>query len=348
MNRQFPAFRGLAIFLVILNHSITLGLWNADAYSSSQIGGVWGVLLLVLVQLGIFAVPVFLFISGSFFVYAARGSDPKLSYKTVWSGLKNILWPYLIWSVAFYVLIYVLNGERYSLLGYVKNLIVGYPNNFVPLMMFFYLLSPMIVKVGKRHGLALLVMAGLYQIFLLNVVYPGILGFAFPHWTWYFTPPVLRTTMALWGIYFPLGVIYSLHSKRINPVLYQLRWLLGITTALLFMLAVINEVLISGVAIAASLAPLFFMLCIPVIKRESIPFYRQLENIGRRAYGLYLTNLVVLNLIILAVQAIASWLNAYQLLLLVALVFLALEIPVLLMRSVERLPRLGVYRYMFG
>ena len=39
MNRQFPALRGVAIFLVVINHSITLGLAAARDAGLAVIGG---------------------------------------------------------------------------------------------------------------------------------------------------------------------------------------------------------------------------------------------------------------------------------------------------------------------
>src|SRR3990172_12585959 len=97
----------------------------------------WQVYFLSFLQgLGILAVPTFLFISGSFVAYAAQGDPPHLSRKFLLSSLRHILIPYMIWSLVFYIFIYFYLDVQISILGYLKNLIVGYPFHFVPLLVF--------------------------------------------------------------------------------------------------------------------------------------------------------------------------------------------------------------------
>lgn len=348
MNRQLLALRGLAICLVVLNHTIKLGIWHSENYPASHIGGAWGLLLLIFVQLGIFAVPIFMFISGAFLAYTAQGSDLKLTFRIALAGIKIMIWPYIIWSILFYILSYLLFGDTTSLLGYVKDLLVGYPNNFIPLMIFFYLVSPVLIKYAYRSGFLLILFFGLYQIFLLNVAYPGILGFRFPEWVRFFTPPILRNTLAIWGIYLPLGLVYGLHAKKIKPVLYRYTWIIGIATILLFSLSVINELHFIHLDIISQVTPMLFVLLIPVIQREQIPLFRELEKIGKRAYGLYLMNLIIINLILTFSYWMRAWLNSAQLVFLWTLVLLTLLIPILIMKSVERIPKFSVYRYLFG
>jgi hypothetical protein len=52
--------------------------------------GVGDFILMTFTLLGVFAVPTFLFISGSFFIYSIRGQESRLSYRTVFKGLKHI------------------------------------------------------------------------------------------------------------------------------------------------------------------------------------------------------------------------------------------------------------------
>lgn len=348
MNRQLLALRGLAIFLVVLNHTIKLGIWHSENYSASHIDGAWGLTLLIFVQLGIFAVPIFMFISGAFMAYTAQGSNLQSSFKIALAGIKIMIWPYIIWSVLFYIVSYLLLGDSTTLLGYIKDLLVGYPNNFIPLLIFFYLVSPILIRFANRSGFLLILLFGLYQIFLLNVAFPGILGFRFPEWASYFTPPVLRNTLATWGIYLPLGLVYGLHAQKIRPVLLKYDWVVGVAAILLFTVSVFNELLSKNLDIVNQVTPVLFVFLIPLIKRESIPFYRQLEKIGKRAYGVYLMNLIVINLILILSNWIEVWLSSAQFVILWILVILTLGIPVFIMKFVERIPKFSVYRYLFG
>jgi hypothetical protein len=90
------------------------------------------------------------------------------------------------------------------------------------------------------------------------------------------------------------------------------------------------------------------MLVTPTINRKAIPWVRQLELAGKYAYGLYLMNLLVLDVTLFVIQQIAPALLNYLVLLLPALFGLTLALPIAIMRAVERFPRPFVYRYIFG
>jgi len=132
VSRHFPALRGIAILLVIINHSVTLGLQFARNQEITV--PPWQKFILISIkELGIFAVPLFLFLAASYFVYAAQGKNLKSMFRLIPNNLMYIALPYLIWSLFYYVLEYVLFNKQQTIIGYAKSLIVGYPNNFVPL-----------------------------------------------------------------------------------------------------------------------------------------------------------------------------------------------------------------------
>ncbi len=349
MNRQFGALQGLAILLVVLHHSIELGLDTQRLGYPPLTQGWEHYVLLVLWRLGILAVPTFLFISGCFFSYAAQGKNPpQLSWKVVWTGLKHLLWPYLFWSIAFYIWIYFRWDKAFTPLGYLKNLIVGFPFNFIPLIAFYYLLSPFLVRLAKRFGYLLIIVIVLYQLILLNIGTPGILGFTFPDWMRFLAPPVLHVTMALWGIYFPLGLVYSINAKTVLLWLQRLKWMLLTMTIGFFVISVLDEFSVWYFPLAKYICPLMFVLFIPTLKRDSIPAVRELEKVGKRSYGLYLSHLITLDCILLCIQLFMPWLFNYQILLQPILFALTLGIPLLVMNSMVQLPIRPVYRYVFG
>lgn len=348
MGRQFPALRGIAILLVVLNHTITLSLLAVRTYGHSP-APVWQRYLLVgFKELGLLAVPTFLFLSGCFVVYAVRGKALKAAYKTVWSGLKHVLSAYVVWSVVFYVMVYFLKAETYTPLEYLKHLLVGYPFNFVPLLVMFYLLAPLLVWMGARSPWAVVLAVGAYQLFLVNVLKPGTLGFAFPTWAGYLTPPGLRVTLALWGIYFPLGVIYSLHADRLLPTLTRWWWVLAVGALATFGLAVLTELSMVNVTLAGLLCPVLVVLLFPLIRRDALPWVVTLEQLGKKSFGLYLTNLLVLNLMLAAIQALAPGLFGALLLLAPLLFVFTVVVPWSVMTALERWPTPAAHRYVFG
>ena len=348
MQRQFAALRGLAIATVVLYHSIDMGRLAPRDLGYPPVTGWLGVVLMVLHQLGLFAVPTFLFISGCFVAYAARGKPPRLSWKVVHVGLTRMLWPYLIWSVVFFAMAYFRRGEEQNLLGYVKNLLVGYPFHFMPLLFFFYAISPILVRLSERFGYTAVVVVAVYQVYLLAAVAPDVLGLALPGWAQWFVPPVLGSTMARWGLFFPLGIVYSLQAKRSTPWLHRLRWVLVGTTVALFVLTVLDATSVIRFPLGGFVVPLALVGLHPLIKRQSIPAVRRLEHVGKRSYGLYLMHLVVLEMGFWAIQAWLPWLLGQQVLLQVLLYAFSLGIPLLLMDLVHRSRLRSVYRYVFG
>jgi len=348
MNRQFPALRGFAIILVVLNHTTYMGTLYPSKWGYPPIEGWLRYVIATINQLGVFAVPIFLFLSGCFFTYASQNKNIKQSYKVVWSSLKNVIWPYIIWSLVFYIVIFFLNNQKYTLWEYFKNLVVGYPYNFVPLLIFYYLISPILVRFCKKYGLIIIVAIVAYQFFLFNLLNPGIAGFYLPEWAKFFRIPVLSATMNDWALFFPLGIIYSLHAKSLSPQLRKFRWILGLLTGLFFILTVLNFTSVINFPFAQWIAPVIFMGIIPVIKRESIPFVRQFEYVGKRAYGVYLTHLTVLFIALTIFHAVIPWVLGIPFVLFPTLFILALGIPLVLMSSIERLPNHGAYRYVFG
>lgn len=347
MNRQFYALRGLAIVFVALNHAIALSTDYARYLALPPVPQWQNTILIILERLGIFAVPTFLFITGSFFAYAAKGSD-RVPLKLIQSGLKNIVWPYLFWSLLFYILIFFLRDWRFDLPGYLKNLLVGFPYHFVPLIVFYYLISPLIFALVRRFGLWVVLVIGVYQIFLSNIVYPGSLGFNYPQWTQVLAPPVLAKTFADWGLFIPLGILYSLRAVELRPKIekgYALWVALAAGFYLLAVLTYLGVVPFHTAPLFASLAFIGVAICLP---RDKIPFARALEKIGARAYPIYLSNLIVINLLLAIVAGISPWAAAQPLLFTPLYFILALLVPLGILNWMEKSPGLRKARVVFG
>ncbi len=348
MNRQFAALRGLAIVVVVFYHAIELGKSVPVEWGYPAIGGIAHQALLLLQRIGPFAVPTFLFISGCFVAYAAAGAPPRLSWKTVWSNLIRLLWPYLLWSIVFYAVVYFQRHEVYSVPGYIKLLIVGYPYNFVPLLVFWLVLAPILVQLARRFSSVLIAIIVVYQLALLNLEYPGVLGFTFPNWAHLLKLPVLHYTLAVWGIYFPLGLIYSLNAKNITPWLQKNKVVLWAITGVFFVVGCLSIVEILKFQLAEYIYPVTFVLLLPTIKRDVIPWVRRLEEVGKHSYGLYLIHLIILDLALVAVRAVLPNLLNYRIWLMPPLFILALVVPIAIMSRVARSPARVVYRYAFG
>lgn len=347
MNRVFPALRGIAILLVVLNHTIHMGtIYPKSLGLAAMPLERW--VLFSLSGLGLFAVPVFLYLSGSFFSYAARQDDLRSNYRIVWVNLKNVVIPYVLWSLVFYLEISLVHDQTCTPLECVKQLIVGYPFNFIPLLIFYYLISPFLMFAIRKWGWIPALVIGILQLLLINILHPETLGVAFPGWFSRLAPPVLANTLADWAVYFPLGLLYTRYAASYLPAARRYRWWFAILIVVTYILALLDVLELVHLPLAKYLFPFFFILLAPVFDRRQIPAVKTVENIGKRAYGIYFMNLIVLDLLIVALIALIPGVFQYYWLVLVPLFCLALLIPLGVMKLVERIQHPPIYRYVFG
>jgi len=348
MSRQYAALRGIAIFLVVLNHSITLSLGYATEHNYGHPSTVEHVILVSLQTLGLIAVPTFYFISGGFQVYAMRGKPVRAAYRVIARALPHIIIPYLVWSILFYLLLFVIRGDLYTIPEYLKFILVGYPLNFVPLLLFYYLLSPLLVRLIFRWpGIAMLAIA-LYQAASLIILRPALIGIDIPTWSIWLTIPGLRLSIALWGTFFPLGIAVGLYSERIIPFIKRSAILWVALSVLAYIGVVIHELAFVRIPFASIVLPFFVVLTFPIISRESIPLVFQLEQLGRRAYGLYLSNLIWISIGLLITDLVSPGLFTRLLMLFPLLMMFTIAALWIVMRASEKLPTSFVRRYVFG
>lgn len=350
IRRQFGAFRGIAIILVILDHSAHMIVWYNDKFHLTVLTPLEETVFSLLQKPGIFAVPIFLFISGCFFVYAIQGKDLITSWKISIKNIFHILWPYLIWSIAFYIILYVLFKESYSAWEYVKFLLVGYPYNFIPLLFFFYLIAPVLVPISRRLGWYLIIPIIIFQLALLNLQSPGSIGFQFPDWVQIIKPPVIHSTFAIWGICFPLGIIYSFNQKKADVFFIKYLWVVLIIVACLFILsaASVFGLQILSVALLDTICPILLLLLIPTLRLDKIRVSRFLEKTGNRSLGLYLMNLTIINLFLYGIITIAPWSFQYKLALMPILFSFTLYFSLAFMDLSAHIFKPSYSRYVFG
>lgn len=348
MNRQFPAFRGIAILLVIINHSIVLSLRTASEYKLSKPGIVETNILLFIKEMGVIVVPTFLFLAGSFMVYSLSNKSILKAYKMLMPPLKNAITPYLIWSFVFYVMVYLLHGENYNIFGTIKNLLVGYPYNFVPILLFYILLSPLILKAAEKHPLFTMLIFSVIQIILANITFPGIIGFKFPEFMNILAPPILKIPLALWAVFYPFGIVFTLHKAKIQPWLKKNGWLIATAALGLYLVASLQESGYLRFRAAEWLLPVFVIPLYTIVERKKIPFVSFLEKAGKRSYGIYLLNIILISTFVYLTANYLPWL--YQIFSLHVLIIslLTLGSSYLLMNAVEKRAGRNVYRIIFG
>jgi hypothetical protein len=161
-------------------------------------------------------------------------------------------------------------------------------------------------------------------------------------------PKIIGYTMALWGLFFPLGLYYGQKMRSLNPALHKWKWAFLGMTGVLYVLNVLTTWQLIYAPLTEYIYPAAFIFLVPTIKRETIPLYKSLEKVGRKAYGLYLMNLICLSLVLIAIRALFPALLNFQIIIQPVLFISGLAIPLVIMSIVERIPARNAYHYIFG
>jgi peptidoglycan/LPS O-acetylase OafA/YrhL len=164
----------------------------------------------------------------------------------------------------------------------------------------------------------------------------------------FISPPVIRKTLTQWAIFFPLGFVYGTHISSVLPYLKRIKRLLVFLTVVFFILDALQWRFSPYLSLCGYLSSVAAVLLLTMIERESIPCLNLLESIGKRSYGLYLSNLIVLDLTLLALSRIQPGLLEYRIAFIPLLYIIAIQVPMLVMKGLARTPGRVIYRYLFG
>jgi peptidoglycan/LPS O-acetylase OafA/YrhL len=370
---------GLSILSVVSSHaahtaSLPMFWWTFRYIPGTvvpnydQFGTLSYYVLVAIMKLSLFGLPCFLFISGFYVSVVSRSQKSGLSWQWVWVTIRRLLIPYLIWSLAIFLIDWLqscLNTCLVLSLGrYITILLTGQAQDaywYVVLICQFYILSPLLVSLAKTHPRFLLFMGAFAYICGVVVVYLGL--FLEVPKALYLLP--FGSFFPRDVIYFVFGIIFGIHLTTIQQWLVRYKWLLLILLVLSAILSLVEAEVIyrilgggynylNHVAGGAATIPMTvyvfsFILCFFAFEDARYPFSRILSHtIGPRSYGIYLIHPIFIQLVPKIFYHVAPWLLAYQILYQPALIIISLGIPVLMMKLVENSRFPGFYRYLFG
>lgn len=361
--------RGLAILGPVLFHAANWGFiamfWWTDRYlpvavpNFDQMYSLSYFFYRAFEQFLMFSVPAFLFVSAYFSVLSYEKDSSAIGYSKIIKRVSRVFIPFIIWSLV-YLLVNYLMGTRYSPAGALVTILTGRINEayyFIPALIQFYLLLPILVPLAKKRWKALLVVSAILLVYSKIPVYVAILNpeLVSEH-------PLLRPWQGWWFIshlfWFSLGLAYGFHKERFIEILERVKyWLLGLIIVVYGVGIIEWEYLLrnSGkewIAPEMTLIDVIyiflFLMTFLAFQKRTLPFTSGFKQLGAKSYGIYLIHLLALMVVARGIYHIAPSILGYQALFYSILVVSGFAVPILMMKIVEITPLNPYYQYLFG
>lgn len=368
MVRRFLLLNGVSIVSVILFHAAGWGFTAMYSWAGRYMPGAtmetigrtpnyYG--LNVLVQLGVFAIPAFLFVSGYFVSAVYSQLEFRESWRRLLARVGVLIIPYLVWSAI------ALAGRAVEgRLGFLQNLpailLTGGATPayyYVPLLIQLYVLAPLLVRWARRRSTSMFVTFLLLQLAIYAKNYAALV---FPESTLVASiaqliPKWLFVSYLFW---FSAGILASTHVRLIERWATSFRHVAGYVVIGLFLSGYLEwellgrwtgqiwmphyETLIDGLySVAVILAVLGWV---------SAPrgLTRWLNLLGERSYGIYLIHPIVMEYAARGVYRLAPGLLNQGWFFEALLISLGLGIPLLTIGFVRRSRARIAYPLLFG
>ncbi len=369
MAKQLIVLNGLAAILAVLHHSthwvLTAMIWWADRYSSAAVPNMAAVgspgflLLRVVDQFAAVAVFVFLFVAGYAVCMTAGAGQHKLDWKVVLARIKHLVPPYLIWSVVM-LAIAMLQGETHRPMELVRILAMGgaaAPYYFVPLIVQLYILSPWLLKLARTRWKPLLVVAVALQLGASALVYWLLLGVGdgglerAARW-------IADWHVPAYASWFILGLIAGSHRLEFAAFLARIRRFLPWVAVATLAAGILEWDGLRRATGRTWLSPqetiadllFFYILLLTLLAFNVVPpsATPALTRVGAKALGIYMSHVLVLEVVARATYHFAPWLLAYPILFQLALVLSGVGIPLLAMGALKKSAPGRFYAWAFG
>jgi surface polysaccharide O-acyltransferase-like enzyme len=367
MIKRLFYLNGIAILAVVLNHAAGFGqmamfLWphrylEVTSPNWDQLGSLTYYFLLIIRQLCVFSVPAFLFISGFFISYAARGNQNTLTRKVIFTKILYLLIPYAIWSLIVFLMDYFF-GETYTPIEYLRRLLTGGALGlyfFIPVLCWLYLLSPLIVNAVKANWKLTLIVSFLIQLITVSFRYFSLYKIEFPGLDFLLGVTPFWSPF-IFNFFFVLGVIIGLRLSEFRDWVTRS---MGLILTLLPITAILNiieaDYLLQSTqehwgAYQESITfHLYGISAILVfLGLAKLPYIKKITVLSNKTYGIYLSHMIIMTVLAKFIYHYAPQILSYQLIFMLVLFTSGLGIPLLSMKLLEKTPARKYYRYIFG
>lgn len=304
MKERVPYYdilRGVAIIGVVAIHSSSIG-YESDSKNIDFIATIlWR-------QLINFSVPLFLTISG--FLLADKKTECKEDYFFfIRRQLARVLFPYFCWSIV-YLGISLLDGEsiKHAIWRLISFQPVG-PFYFILLIIQYYLLLPLLKKIANINGLGIAFLISLISCFVV---------FYFRYYSEIPLPLfVYGGASSTWLIFFVLGIYLRRNKVKINNVQLilgiLLSYFISIGETFLTYLRFSNiDSAVTQVKASSFLYSITVILFLFQNSNRNIE-HRFLAYLGKISFGIYLSHMLFLDLVLGILNQILPQLSSFVL-----------------------------------
>jgi fucose 4-O-acetylase-like acetyltransferase len=345
--------------MVVLNHSASYGLnalffWT-DRYlqvsvpNFDQYGSLAYYILFFIHEVAEFAIPAFLFVSGYFIAFAARTNEAGIKFDFISSRIKKLISPYIVWSI---IVIIVLQRFPPTLN---QVLTVYY---YIPLIIQYYLLSPLLVPLARDRWKLLLICTAIIQFGLESLRLLSLLGVDLPG-----MDLIIRLT-PIWFFpgrifYFSIGLVAGMHVQEFGQWLSRSKWILLSSSVVMFALSIAEYEYLTNLLQDQWLVPKYsglfralfavtFTLSILAFDKIPIPYPQKFANLGGKSLGIYFANTPILYIVASFMYYLTPRLLGMPLVYQAILITAGLGGSLLMMTFVKKSPARKAYPYIFG
>jgi membrane-bound acyltransferase YfiQ involved in biofilm formation len=373
MNRRVPLLNGIAILGVVISHAFAwgLGIMSSSVWVErfddlpyyNRIGGVAYYFLILSRPLLIFCVPAFFVVSGFFLAFTNRGMFGRLTFRVAFTRVINLLIPFVFWSIVIFFANFLLYARRHDTILEYANIFMFHSAEpqlyFVPLLCYFYIISPVLVPIVKKHPWIVLIIAFViqysltilswmetYHIYTLNLPYLGTINHWFPTW-W----------LPRWIFFGSLGIYIGFNQEQIRDWVAKYWRPIIIITILMAVFTVYEERIADILKpvnpdLQPRLAELPFSILIIltflIFSIEKTAASKTLLWLGSRIFGIFLIHFMFMDYLVRGLALVFPAPLAYQIILQPLLIGIGIAGPILLMELVGKSPLRKYHRYLFG
>jgi len=348
--RNLPILSSFSIIAIILAHA------NWHVLSVFTNGDIAGMPFVFLDQLCKFSVSAFVFIGGYFAAYAANTTNPNVIWKVIIERIKNMLWPWIIWSIAMTVFLSY-KGSQINLENLIRNLFIQY--YFAPLLITFTLLAPFMISWAKTNTRNFIIGSLLIEIlgvvlFYIRTYDPNLMGS--------FSPIIDLGPFVYvrYTLFFSLGLIYGLYPQRTKEKIERFKGFFPFLIIFTLGLSIVETTIAFSIGgsvwpiggdstkFSSVLYALFFILWFICLNRLSLPYQQIFYKIGNKTYGIYLSHYIVIGILNRLLRMVLPWKDFWGIVSVLLQVVFTVVIVIGFMNLISKLPTRRIYKYIFS